>query len=153
MAVWRRLLNWEDRAASEYLYVPFEIPAGCGAFSVELSYDRRGGAVVDLGCVGPQGFRGWSGGARDKFSITDDDATPGYLPGVVSGSWQVVLGLHRVPARGAEVAVTVSLVAGVAPDASVTLPRVVPRPRPELPSVEGMRWLAGDFHCHTVHSD
>src|SRR6476469_1847675 len=122
MAVWRRLLNWEDRAASEYLYVPFEIPAGCGAFSVEPFYAQRSGAVVELGCVGPQGFRGWSGGARDTFSITDDDATPGYLPGVASGSWQVVLGLHRVPLAGVDVTVTVSLDAGVEPDLSVALP-------------------------------
>ena len=89
----------------------------------------------------------------DRFSVTDDDATPGYLPGVASGSWQVVLGLHRVPAPGLTSAVTVSLVAGVEPDVPVALPVVDRRPRPELPSVDGMRWLAGDFHCHTVHSD
>ena len=26
-------------------------------------------------------------------------------------------------------------------------------PRRELPDVDGMRWLAADFHAHTVHSD
>src|SRR6478609_11594763 len=97
MTVWRRPLTWEDRADSAFLYVPFDVPVGCGAFSVVLTYERDFGALIDLGCEGPQGFRGWSGGARDRFSITDDDATPGYLPGVTSGSWRVVLGLHRVP--------------------------------------------------------
>ena len=153
MTVWRKRLTWEDRAASAFLAVPFDVPVGCGAFTVSLAYARGGGAVIDLGCEGPQGFRGWSGGARDRFSITDDDATPGYLPGVAAGSWQVVLGLHRVPLAGVDVTVTVSLVAGVSPDVGVSLPVVERRPRPDLPSVDGMRWLAGDFHCHTVHSD
>ena len=153
MTVWRKRLTWEHRAASAFLNVPFDVPVGCGAFTVSLAYSRGDGAVIDLGCEGPQGFRGWSGGARSRFSVTDDDATPGYLPGVASGSWQVVLGLHRVPLAGVDVTVTVSLVAGVEPDVPVALPVFDRRPRPDLPSVDGMRWLAGDFHCHTVHSD
>ena len=47
---------------------------------VELEYERSG-AIMDLGCMGAAGFRGWSGGARRSFVITDDAATPGYLPG------------------------------------------------------------------------
>jgi hypothetical protein len=51
----------DDRAASPYLEVPFEVPPGAGSVDVRLRYDRAAG-VVDLGCMGPAGFRGWSGG-------------------------------------------------------------------------------------------
>ena len=39
------------------------------SLEVTLCYDRRA-ALVDLGCEGPAGWRGWSGGARDRFAIT-----------------------------------------------------------------------------------
>ena len=59
----------EDRFASTWHYLPVEIPPGAYALRVELEYDPRG-AVLDLGCQGPAGFRGWSGGARQSFVIT-----------------------------------------------------------------------------------
>jgi hypothetical protein len=48
---------------------------------VELEYERVDGTVLDLGCLGPGGFRGWSGSARESFVITPEAATPGYLSG------------------------------------------------------------------------
>ena len=54
----------EDRAENQCAAVPFEVPSGIGAFRVELEYERRDGAVLDLGCEGPDGYVGWSGGAR-----------------------------------------------------------------------------------------
>src|SRR5438067_10824017 len=93
----------EDRFASPWHYLPVEVPAGTAGLRVELEYDRADGAVLDLGCLGPGGFRGWSGGARREFVITPDAATPGYLPGELEpGTWQVMIGLYRVPAGGAE---------------------------------------------------
>ncbi|MEP6560614.1 MAG: CehA/McbA family metallohydrolase [Nakamurella sp.] len=150
---WRGTLTPDDRAANTWHYVPFEIAFGVGAFTITLEYDRSGGAIIDLGCEGPQGFRGWSGGARNTFTITDHDATPGYLPGVAPGGWQVVLGLHRVPPGGVDVSVSLSLGSRHAqPFATHALVAERP-PRPDLPSIDGLDWLAGDFHCHTVHSD
>jgi hypothetical protein len=139
--IWRP----EDRAESRYRYVPIEV--GEAGFSVSLSY--RGG-VLDLGVFDPAGnFRGYSGGARSEFSITEDWATPGYLPGPVpQGEWRVLLGLHRVPAEGTPWSLTVG--------APRPLPEVNPPPVPQ----RGPRrrdvpagWFAGDLHAHTVHSD
>src|SRR5207302_2072973 len=82
----------EDRFASPWHYLPVEVPAGTAGLRVELEYDRAGGAVLDLGCLGPGGFRGWSGGARRSFVITPGAATPGYLPGELeAGTWQVMI--------------------------------------------------------------
>src|ERR1700751_2610367 len=101
----------EERFASPWHYLPGEVPPGTGALRVELDYDRDDGAVLDLGCLGPSGFRGWSGGARESFVIAADAATPGYLPGQVGpGLWQVIIGLHQVPAEGVRYRVTAETV-------------------------------------------
>src|ERR1700728_4522425 len=91
----------EDMMATPWHYLPVEVPAGAAALRVTLSYPRGAGAVLDVGCFGPDGFRGWSGGARDSFVLSEAGATPGYLAGPVTpGLWQVVIGLHLVPADG-----------------------------------------------------
>jgi hypothetical protein len=153
-----RRLPPDDRAASTYLAVPFEVPAGTVAVTVRLSYDRTEG-LVDLGCEGAAGWRGWSGGARDRFTIAAAAATPGYLPGEPEpGQWSVVLGLHRIPAHGLDVTVEVSRPAR-SPAATPGDPVPEEPPAPErpprriLPAAPGLTWYAGDFHAHTVHSD
>lgn len=153
MATYRGVWTREDRATSIYQYVPFDVPPGAAGVSVRLSFDRTRG-VLDLGVFSPQGFRGYSGGARDRFTITVAEATPGYLPGPLpAGEWQVLLGLHRIPADG--LAWTVEVEVG----AMVIGPTPAPPPLPErppgrdLPAPAGHRWLAGDLHAHTVHSD
>ena len=160
MATMRHSGRWtlEDRFASPWQYLPVEVPDGAWGLRAELEYERSG-AVLDLGCIGPGGFRGWSGGARRSFVITPDAATPGYLPGDLEpGTWQVVIGLHRVPLDGAEYRLTAQvtsrpgeLTPGQPPD---PLPPLADRPpRRELPASPGRRWLAGDLHTHTLHSD
>src|SRR5215469_10096349 len=103
MARTRHAGKWtiEDKCESPWHYLPVEVPPGSSALRVDLAYDPSGGAGLDLGCFGPAGFRGWSGGARRSFLITSSLATPGYLPGELEpGTWQVVIGLHRIPAAG-----------------------------------------------------
>jgi hypothetical protein len=96
----------DDRLASPWHYLPVEVAPGTAALRVELEYERTG-AILDLGCLGPSGFRGWSGGARGSFVIAEDGATPGYLPGEVEpGLWQVMIGLHLVPADGVRYRIT-----------------------------------------------
>ncbi|HEY2175532.1 MAG TPA: hypothetical protein VGH85_17125, partial [Mycobacteriales bacterium] len=68
----------DDRAASIQHYLPVDVPADVDGLEVTLSYDRDAG-VLDLGCLDPTGFRGTSGGARDRFVIGTTAATPGYL--------------------------------------------------------------------------
>jgi hypothetical protein len=147
-------LTPDDRAVAPYLEIPFEIAAGAGSLEVRLGYDRRA-AVIDLGCAGPAGFRGWSGSARDRFTIGASTATPGYLPGdLESGIWSVVLGLHRIRTPGVELTIDVFVPALKLPSAAPLAPPVPQRPpRRELPASPGLAWLACDLHAHTVHSD
>jgi hypothetical protein len=155
----------DDRLASQWQYLPVEVPPGTGALRVTLSYPRGAAAVLDLGCLAPAGFRGWSGGARDSFVVTELGATPGYLAGpVTAGLWQVVIGLHLVPASGLPFTVTAeplsagsaSLGGQLAGWLEVPGAPPVPRSRParrSLPAEGGLTWLAGDLHAHTLHSD
>ncbi|MGO4341817.1 CehA/McbA family metallohydrolase [Pedococcus sp. 2YAF34] len=146
------------RAESVWHQLPFDVPSSCAGLRVTLDFDRSHGSagVLDLGLVDPLGWRGWSGGARSVIALGREGATPGYLDrGLPPGRWEVVLGLHRIPEGGLAYQVTVDTTATVAPEA-VDVPRPpVPerRPRRDLPAVEGLRWLAGDCHAHTVHSD
>ena len=168
----------DDRIAAPWHYLPVEVPAGTSALRVTLSFPRESGAVIDLGCFGPSGFRGWSGGARDSFAVSELGATPGYLAGPVDpGLWQVVLGLHSVPepgvpftvtgdavdASGGELTRTLAANSAVAPASGGLLtagePARLPAPpaerpaRRDLPAPPGLTWLAGDLHAHSFHSD
>jgi hypothetical protein len=138
-----------------YRYVPVEVPPDARSLTVTLGYDR-GAGVLDLGCFGPGGeFRGYSGGARDGFTIAADRATPGYLPGELTpGVWQVLLRLHRVETEGLRWEIRAGTAEPV-PGATVDTPPVPERPprRADLPTVDGLRWFAGDLHAHTLHSD
>ncbi|HXP54403.1 MAG TPA: CehA/McbA family metallohydrolase [Streptosporangiaceae bacterium] len=163
----RRSGRWtiEDQIASPWQYVDVEVPAGTRALRVDLSYDRQAG-VLDLGCFGPAGFRGWSGGAREQFVIGADGATPGYLPGELEpGRWRVALGLYQMPAEGLAWELTTEasppgggplseLRPGLVPDGAAEPPPAAESPaRRSLPSSDGRQWWAGDLHTHTVHSD
>ena len=147
----------EDMMASPWHYLPVEVPAGTAALRVTLSYARDGGAILDLGCFGPSGFCGWSGGARSSFVVSPAGATPGYLAGeVVAGLWQVAIGLYKVPAEGVRYEVTAEAVNGVGLLGPVGPMALAPGERPgrrPLPAAPGRTWLAGDLHAHTVHSD
>ena len=143
-----------DQAANPYFYVPFDVPDGTTRIDVTLAYAKSEDCVIDLGAFDPrdtgyptdEGFRGWSGGARDSFFIATDDATPGYVHGAIQpGRWTVILGLYRVPEAGAEVSVTVALDA-----ASRSLE---PQPARTFPVRRQAGWYRGDLHCHTFHSD
>ncbi|TWD81119.1 hypothetical protein FB561_2223 [Kribbella amoyensis] len=157
----RRRWTLDDRAESVWHSLPVDIPPGCPGLSVTLTVPDVEGAVIDIGCEGASGWRGWSGGARRTFAITPSAATPGYVAGdLEEGTWWVVLGLHRLPVEGVELTVEavtgpVSVVPGldeyVAATAAVGLPERPPRR--DLPAGEGLRWVAGDFHAHSLHSD
>jgi PHP domain len=148
----------EDRFASPWHYLPVEVGPEAAGLRVELEYERADGTVLDLGCLGPSGFRGWSGSARTSFVITGDAATPGYLPGEIeAGWWQVMIGVHRVPPSGVRYRVTAETTrhgGHLLPPARPAPPAPAARPpRRNLPAGPGRRWLAGDLHAHTVHSD
>lgn len=143
-----------DQARNPYFYIPFEVPIGATRIDVTLAYPKAEDCIIDLGAFDPrdksyptqEGFRGWSGGARDRYFIATDDATPGYIHGEIQpGTWNVILGLYKVPEAGADVTVTISL------DASPR--KLEPQPARTFPVRNEAGWYKGDLHCHTYHSD
>lgn len=152
----RLRLGLEDLLEQPLRTVPVEIAPGADSLEVRLRYDRRQ-ATVDLGCEGPAGWRGWSGGARDHFVIAAGTATPGYLPGPLEpGLWHVQLGLHQLPLEPVDIHVEVLTPATTPVPAEPDPPPAAATPRAsarDLPAPAGLRWYAGDFHAHSTHSD
>ncbi|WP_297109478.1 CehA/McbA family metallohydrolase [uncultured Devosia sp.] len=143
-----------DQAANPYYYIPFEVPEGTTRIDVTFSYPKAEDCIIDLGAFDPRdtgyptadGFRGWSGGARDRFFIATDDATPGYIHGEIHpGTWNVILGLYKVPEQGAMIRADIAL--------DATPRALVPQPERSFPVRGGAGWYKGDLHCHTYHSD
>jgi hypothetical protein len=148
----------------DWYYLPVDVPPGVREIEVGYSYDRpqvppsgRGNAL-DIGIFSPagvqlgnqHGFRGWSGGFRDRFTISAAAATPGYLPGPIEpGRWHLILGPYTVAPQGLTYTVSVTLRFG-RPD-----PAFAPNPAPATaPDRDrGRAWYRGDGHLHTVHSD
>ncbi|SNT58849.1 hypothetical protein SAMN05421812_11178 [Asanoa hainanensis] len=145
--------------APDWVYLPVEVPAGVNRITVTYRYDRptpppgHDGNALDLGVFDERGhagagFRGWSGGARDGFTISASDATPGYLPGPIhAGRWHVLLGPYGVVPDGLRWTLTVTLELGPSG------PAFAPTPAPHEASGRGRAWYRGDMHLHTVHSD
>jgi hypothetical protein len=148
----------------DWYYVPVDVPRGVQQIDVVYSYDKpqvpagtRGNAC-DIGMFGPEGhdlgntrgFRGWSGGFRDRFSISASEATPGYLAGPVEpGRWHVILGPYTVAPQGLNYKVDITLTFG--PDGAPFKPNPAPETAPARE--KGRAWYRGDGHLHTVHSD
>jgi hypothetical protein len=128
-----------------YREVPFTVPAGTTRLTVDFAYtgkDQK--SVIDLGVRDPVRFRGWSGGAKQSFTISDAEATPSYLPGPLpAGTWKLVLGVPNLRA-GAEAHYT----ARVSFEHETSFSGFSP-----IPVRPGSGWYRGDLHMHTAHSD
>lgn len=153
--------------------VRLEARGQAGTVDVPVEVGRVGGLLVvveaprswrvDLGLFDPAGFRGWSGSARRVVWVGPEAATPGYLPGELpAGTCRVRLAPHALPEEGGEVEVEVIGASGppagllAEPDREEPTGRpVAPSevPRPALPGDGERRWLRGDLHAHTIHSD
>jgi hypothetical protein len=148
----------------DWYYVPIDVPRGVRELEVVYSYDRpqvpagAKGNALDIGIFGPagyqlgnaRGFRGWSGGFRDRFTINASQATPGYLPGPIDrGRWHLILGPYTVARQGLNYKIDITLRFG---DRG---PAFTPNPAPETAPAKdhGRGWYRGDGHLHTVHSD
>ncbi|MEU6253188.1 CehA/McbA family metallohydrolase [Streptomyces sp. NPDC047043] len=145
----------------DYVYVPFEVPSGVRELKVSYTYDKPSvppgtpGNALDIGVfdergteLGGEGFRGWSGGARTEFFIRADDATPGYVPGLVrEGTWHIALGPYTVAPQGLSYEITVTLTQG---EPGETPAPVYP---PSRAAGRGRAWYRGDCHLHSWHSD
>jgi hypothetical protein len=125
--------------------VVFTVPPGATRVTVRFRYLRRTqDAGVDIGVFDPERFRGWSGTTRDVFTLSAEEATPGYLPGPLpAGRWRLVLSASQIR-PGAEIEYE-------------TRVAVETRPRPvefaDAPINPAPGWYRGDFHVHTGDSD
>ena len=157
-------LSPADKDASAYLLLPFDVPEQIARLEISYSFsdDKPGGFLqqpgnlLDIGLFDPRGseflsakgFRGWSGSARRAFTLSADEATPGYLPGpILPGRWEIILGLVRILPDGCDYRITIRLVGGSAPRQEA----VSPPPWPVVNRRPG--WYRGDLHCHSHHSD
>ena len=126
----RTIRHEEER--DYYLELPFELPERTEELQVGIEVEPlgEGQAVVDLGLRDASRIRGWSGGARKSIAVGREKATPGYLAGELgAGTWAVLLGAYRVPQAGCRITVRIRCAS------------------------ETSRWLKGDLHTHTEHSD
>lgn len=128
-----------------YREVPFRVPAGTTSVTVAFAYtgkDQK--SVIDLGVRDPQRFRGWSGGNKARFTLTETWATPSYLPGPLpAGEWKLIVGVPNLRKDGrADYTATITL------DRSPVFHGFA-----EAPLKTGPGWYRGDLHMHTQHSD
>src|SRR5690606_36974084 len=143
-----------------YIRVPFDVPHSADpAVHVRMSFDSTR-ATLDLGLWDPEGWRGYSGGARREIILVPGAATPGYLEGgIPEGLWAVEIGVYRITDI-VDIEVTVECHSGVfVPPQESDLTRIPQRrvePRGSaraLTAPAGLTWFAGDFHAHSLHSD
>ncbi|GIN69586.1 hypothetical protein J14TS2_00610 [Bacillus sp. J14TS2] len=116
----------------QYIEVKFSVPENIESIHVkmEVTSENPSETVIDLGVRDSNRVRGWSGGARAHFYISETSATPGYLQGTLQkGEWAVLLGSYKVQPNGCEVKLEIEYT-----------PKIY-------------RWLRGDLHLHSVHSD
>jgi hypothetical protein len=145
-----RILRGTITAANRlsYLELPFSVDKGVTRVSVEFSYTERDKHTsIDLGVFDSQRFRGWSGGNKSFFTLSETDATPSYLPGItVSGQWHLILGIPNIQdgVRSEYEAKVYFEHAGDTPSVSTFS---------QAPLRTGPAWYRGDLHMHDAHSD
>jgi hypothetical protein len=118
-------------AEKTYLEIPFKVDGPVERIEISYQYDRSDGkTVIDIGLRSPERIVGWSGGSRQSFFVGLEKATPGYLAGAIpEGNWAVMLGAYRLVEAGCAV--------------KLEIKHIYPY----------QRWLKGDLHMHSVHSD
>ncbi len=128
-----------------YRDIPFRVSAGTTAVNVAFAYtgqDQK--SVIDIGIRDPQRFRGWSGGNKSAFTLTDTWATPSYLPGPLpAGQWKLILGVPNLRKD-----VRAHYTATITLDRNTAFHGFTAAPLNDKPG-----WYRGDLHLHTGHSD
>lgn len=137
-----------------YRNLPFEVPEGTTRITVQFEYDgRERKTTIDLGLLGPDGFRGqdglrgWSGGNKAVFTVAANDATPSYQSGPIrSGRWALLLGIPNIRKQ-----------TRARYTARIWFSRAEAVYGESLPSDPVLRsgpgWYRGDLHLHNAHSD
>jgi len=130
----------------------FAVPAGTEGLRLSFAYDRGGDSphsLVTLSLFDPAGFRGAGHrfAPRQALLLTAGGATPGLLPGPLPpGEWTVEVDIHCVIAPG-RYSLEVETTSGASSAGAAA-----PRP-PPAPARGEQRWLRGELHLHSTHSD
>ncbi len=153
------LLRWTEPLAlvdtKTYRRHAFTVPGGAGALRIRFSYDRGGDLphnLVTLSLFDPARFRGAAHrfAPRQEVVLEERQATPGFLPGALpAGRWVVEVDVHCVIAPGAFALAVDTCAPAALGDASEA-------PAPDdgaQPAMGGRRWLRGELHLHSTHSD
>lgn len=134
--------------AQTYREVPFPVPTGVTRITVEFAYTERDKKTsIDLGILDNERFRGWSGGNKSTFTLSETDATPSYLPGAIhAGTWRLLLGIPNIE-RGIRSDFVAKIYFAHAGDQPLT------STFSDAPLRSGPAWYRGDFHMHDAYSD
>jgi hypothetical protein len=140
--------------ATPYIYVPFDVPVSATEITVRLDYDHAGGdnaidfAIFDSTFSGRDddltGYRGKNPNREPLISVIGrTSASHGHLPGPLPpGIWRVMFYVYKTRPAGVDVTLRIAM----ASENSGADNRLVS-------SAEAPRWLRGDLHTHTLHSD
>jgi hypothetical protein len=144
--VLHRTVTYADRQT--YIELPFDVPAGITRVTIESSYTERDKhTTIDLGLFDGERFRGWSGGNKASFTLSETDATPSYLPGPVRpGRWKLILGVPNIKEN-----VRSEYIANVYFAHAADTPVVSTFSQEPLRTAPA--WYRGDLHMHDAHSD
>jgi hypothetical protein len=144
--VLHRTVTYADRQT--YIELPFDVPAGITRVTIESSYTQRDKhTTIDLGLFDGERFRGWSGGNKASFTLSETDATPSYLPGPIRpGKWKLILGVPNIR-EGVHSEYAANIYFARATDS----PLVSTFSEAPLRTVPA--WYRGDLHMHDAHSD
>jgi len=122
----------------------FDVPAGTTRIDFTFTHSHKDvGAQLEVGVFDPVRFRGTSRFSKTTFYVADGHATPSYHAGPLpAGRWRVSLG---VPAIGTSTRVEWKV--------TIAMSSAADTRSPVAPVAAAPRWLVGDFHAHTLHSD
>lgn len=134
--------------AQTYREVPFTVPPGVTRITVDFSYTERDKKTsIDIGVLDNERFRGWSGGNKNSFTISEFDATPSYLAGAIRpGSWKLLLGIPNIE-KGIRSVFEARIYFSRPGDQNAA------STFSSKPLRMGPAWYRGDFHMHDAHSD
>jgi hypothetical protein len=141
-----RTITYADRQT--YIELPFDVSEGITRVTIESSYTERDKhTTIDLGLFDGERFRGWSGGNKSSFTISETDATPSYLSGPIRpGRWKLILGVPNIR-EGVRSEFSAKVYFAHAGDA-ITVSTFSQVPLRATPA-----WYRGDLHLHDGHSD
>jgi hypothetical protein len=122
----------------------FDVPAGTTRIDFTFTHSHKDvGAQLEVGVFDPSRFRGTSRFSKTDFYIAEGHATPSYHAGPLpEGRWRISLG---IPAIGTSTRVEWKVTIAMSSSPATRSPLAAPAAAP--------RWLVGDFHAHTMHSD